>query len=106
MFRNCPVSRYAIRLDDETDFSSKKESVMRLLVKTLVILVICLAGIGFWQGWFTVTRNTSPDVEGSKVNFNVAVDKAKVKSDVKKAKEIVKEEVRKLEGKDKSNETK
>jgi hypothetical protein len=77
-----------------------KEPVMRLLTKFLVVLLICLVGIGIFRGWFSVS-STNPDAAGNKVNVNVSVDKGKIKSDVKKAKEKVKEEVRELEGKGK-----
>ncbi len=79
---------------------------MRLLIKLLVVLVICLVGIGLWQGWFGISRSPNPDANGNKVNVNVSVDKEKIKSDVKKAKEAVKEEVRNLEGKTKAKEAK
>ena len=77
---------------------------MRLLIKLLVVLVICLVGIGLWQGWFGISRTPNPDSDGKKANFNISVDKEKMKSDVKKAKEAVKEEVRNLEGKTKAKE--
>ena len=59
---------------------------MRSLIKLLVVLVLCLVGIGFYLGWFNVSR-PNPGTEGSKVNVNVTVDKDKMKSDVKKAEE-------------------
>jgi hypothetical protein len=73
---------------------------MRLLIKFLIVLVICLVGIGIFRGWFSVS-SSNPDTSGNKVNVNVSVDKGKIKSDVKKAKEKVKEEVKQLEGKGK-----
>ena len=79
---------------------------MRLLIKLLVVLVICLVGIGLWQGWFGISRTPNPDPNGNKVNLNVSVDKDKMKSDVKKAKEMVKEEVGKIAGKAKPKEAK
>jgi hypothetical protein len=74
---------------------------MRLLIKLVFVGVIGLVGIGLWQGWFSFSRTATPDTEGNKVNVNVSLDKDKMKSDVKKAKEIVKEEVGKLAGKSK-----
>lgn len=71
---------------------------MRSLVKVLVVLVICLVGIGFYLGWFSLS-SSNPDQEGNKVNVNVSVDKGKMKSDVKRAEEKVKEEVQALGGK-------
>ena len=79
---------------------------MRFLIKLLVVLVVCLVGIGLWQGWFGISRSPNPDADGNKVNLNVSVDKDKIKSDVKKAKAAVKEEVRNLEGKGKAKEAK
>jgi hypothetical protein len=79
---------------------------MRLLLKVLVISVVCLVGIGFWQGWFSFSSSPNPDPDGHKANFNMSVDKDKMKSDIKKAKEAVKEEVGKLKGKAKPAEAK
>ncbi len=71
---------------------------MRLWIKVLVVVLICLIGIGIYRGWFSVSRQ-SADMGSDKVNVNVSVDKGKIRSDVKKAKEKVKEEVQELEGK-------
>ena len=75
---------------------------MRSLIKLLVVLLICLVGIGFYRGWFSLS-NSSPDKEGNKANVNMSVDKGKMKSDVRKAEEKVKEGIEKLEGKAKRN---
>ena len=80
---------------------------MRSLIKLLVLLVICFVGIGFYLGWFSLSRsNPNPEQNGNKVNVNVSVDKDKMKSDVKKAEEKVKEEFKELEGKGQTKETK
>jgi len=76
---------------------------MRSLIKVMVVLVICLVGVGWYLGWFSVSRS-NPDAAGDKVNVNVSVDKGKIKSDVKKAEEKVKEEIKALEGKGKTKE--
>ncbi len=76
---------------------------MRSLIKVLAVLLICLVGIGFYRGWFSLS-SSKPDAEGDKVNVTVSVDKGKMKSDVKKAEEKVKEEIRELEGKVKAKE--
>jgi hypothetical protein len=80
---------------------------MRSLIKLLVVLVICLAGIGIYRGWFGLS-NANPGADGDKVNVNMSVDKDKMKSDIKMAKKKVKEEIRELEGKtpDKKEEAK
>ena len=64
----------------------------------MVVLLLCLIAIGFYRGWFSVSRS-HPNPEGNKVNVNVSVDKAKMKSDVKEAEQKVKEGVKGLEGK-------
>ena len=61
-------------------------------IRWLSVLLVCLVGIGLYQGWFSLS-SPSPDTESNKVNFNVSVDKSKMKSDVKKAGEKIKEEV-------------
>jgi hypothetical protein len=75
-----------------------KEPIMRSLIKVLVVLLICLVGIGFYRGWFSLS-SPNPDAGDDKVNINMTVDKGKMKSDVKKAEEKVKEEIKGLEGK-------
>jgi hypothetical protein len=76
------------------------EGDMRSLLKLAVMFLFCLAGIGFYLGWFSLSPATpNPEPEGNKVNVNVSVDKDKVKSDVKKAKEKVKEEIKEIAGK-------
>lgn len=76
---------------------------MRSLVKVLVVLLVCLAGIGLYRGWFSLS-SPKPDAEGDKVNFNMSVDKGKMRSDVKEAEQRVKEEFRELKDKVKSKE--
>ncbi|MEI8373546.1 MAG: hypothetical protein WCJ35_15245 [Planctomycetota bacterium] len=71
---------------------------MRSLIKVVVVLLISLAGFGFYRGWFSLTSHNR-DAEGDKVNVNLSVDKGKVKSDVREAKQKVKEEIKELEGK-------
>ena len=78
---------------------------MRSLIKLAIVLLICFVAIGFYRGWFSFSRS-SPDAQGDKVNVNMSVDKDKMKSDVKKAKEMVKEEVGKIAGKGKPKEAK
>jgi hypothetical protein len=79
------------------------EDDMRLLVKLLGTFLTCLVGVGLCLGWFSLST-PNPEPDGNKVNINVSVDRAKMKSDVKKAKEKVKEEIREIEGKAKAKE--
>jgi hypothetical protein len=64
--------------------------------------LICLVGIGFWLGWFSFSSSPSPDTDSNKVNVNVSVDKGKIRSDVVK----VEEKVKQLAGKAKTQEAK
>ena len=73
---------------------------MRALLKVSLVLVIGLVVIGFYRGWFGLSRPQS-DAAGNKVNVNLSVDKNKIKADVNKAEQKVKEGVRQLEGKGK-----
>ena len=78
---------------------------MRSLIKLVVLLSICLAGIGLYRGWFSLS-NANTETDANKTNVNVSVDKDKMKSDVKKAKEKVKEEIKELEGKSQAKQVK
>ena len=78
---------------------------MRSFFTLLIVLVICGIGLGFYLGWFNISK-PNPGAQGDKVNVNVTVDKGKIQSDVKnleeKAKnagEKAKEEIKELEGK-------
>ena len=71
---------------------------MRSLIKPAALFLVCLIGIGFYLGWFSLS-DSNPDSAGDKVNFNVSVDKAKMKSDIKKVERKVEEEIKELEGK-------
>ena len=79
---------------------------MRLLLKLLVLVVICLAVTGLWRGWFGFSSSPNAAADSNKATINVSVDKGKIKADVKKAKQLIKEEVSKLEGKTKGKEDK
>jgi hypothetical protein len=78
---------------------------MRSRLKLVIVLLLCLVGIGFWRGWFSVS-SPKPDTEGNKVNVNMSVDKGKIKSDIKKAERKVEKGVSELEGKTKTDEAK
>jgi hypothetical protein len=70
---------------------------VRFLLKLAIVLLICLLGIGYFRGWFTVAHPT-PDTDANKVNVSVSVDKSKIKSDIKTAEDKIEEEVQELEG--------
>ena len=53
---------------------------MLRLLRWLPLLLICLAGIGLYRGWFSFT-NTSNDKDNKKVNISVSVDENKIEAD-------------------------
>jgi cell division protein FtsX len=63
-------------------------------VKVLVVLVLCVVGVGFYRGWFAMSSPTR-DTESNKVNINLSMDGDKVKEDA----ETVKEKATELTGK-------
>jgi hypothetical protein len=78
---------------------------MRSLVRLLIVLLLCLIGVGLYRGWFSLSRSI-PGADGNKVNVNFSVDKGKMKSDVKQARTKVKEEISELRGNAKAKEAK
>lgn len=60
---------------------------MRKFLGTLVILVILVAIVGFFRGWFSVSTNDQP--EQTKVELKV--DKQRIKEDAKSASETARE---------------
>lgn len=66
----------------------------RTFTKVLVVLVLCVVGLGFYRGWF-VLSTTGRDTEDNKVNVNLTVDPDKVKADA----ETVKGKTAELTGK-------
>ena len=72
---------------------------MLRLLRWLPLLLICLAGIGLYRGWFSFT-NTSNDKDNKKVNISVSVDENKIEADAEEVKEEyekVAQEIEKLE---------
>lgn len=81
---------------------------MKKLTVLLLVLIVGLAGIGLWRGWFSVSSQRRPDA--GKVDVNLSVDTDKVKEDAatvkEKAAELtdkVTEEARELGGKAKES---
>ena len=66
---------------------------MNKLFAFLFVLLICIAGVGFYRSWFTVS-SPSPNAESNKVNINLTVDPDKVKADA----ETVKDKAAELTG--------
>jgi hypothetical protein len=65
---------------------------MRRLSAVLIAIAILVVGVGFYRGWFAVSR---PAADGSNmVNINIAADPDKMKRDA----EIVKDKATELTG--------
>jgi hypothetical protein len=58
------------------------------LVTMLFLLLLCLVGIGFYRGWFALSRS-GPDTESGKVNISLTVDPDKAKQDAEQVKDKV-----------------
>ena len=59
---------------------------MKRLLIGLVLVVVCIAGIGFYRGWFQVTSETANDQR----NVTFSADATKIKADEKKVTQKVK----------------
>jgi ribosomal protein S1 len=62
---------------------------MRSLLALLFLLLIVLAVVGYFRGWFFVS--TADDLRRDEVNVNVKVDTEKVKEDVDAARKSARE---------------
>lgn len=51
----------------------------------LIVLVLIVAGVGYYRGWF----NVSSDTVGDTVDLELSVDKDKIRQDEHKAAEAV-----------------
>ena len=58
---------------------------MKRLLVLVVLLAAGLVALGYHQGWFTVTNETTPD---GKSSTTVTLDKDKIKADAEKAKAL------------------
>lgn len=53
---------------------------MRTLITVVVLLAICVAGVGFYRGWFTVSQPVST-TGSNEVNLQLRTDVDKIKAD-------------------------
>jgi anionic cell wall polymer biosynthesis LytR-Cps2A-Psr (LCP) family protein len=53
---------------------------MKKLAVVLTVLAILVVGLGFYRGWFALSRPAS-DAGSNKVNINLATDTDKMKQD-------------------------
>ena len=50
---------------------------MRNLIVAVVVLILAVVGIGYYQEWFTVTKKETP----TRTDVHIEVDKDKIKKD-------------------------
>jgi hypothetical protein len=63
---------------------------MKTLISFLVVLVLCVAAVGFYRGWFALS-GPNRDADGNRINVQLSVDPGKVKADAAHAKESASE---------------
>ena len=66
---------------------------MKKLCAVVIVLAILVVGLGFYRGWFALSRPAS-DAGSSTVNINLATDTDKIKQDA----EIVTDKATELTG--------
>ena len=59
---------------------------MKRLSKVLIVLAILVVGVGFYRGWFALSRPSS-DAGSGTVNINLATDPDKIKQDAQTVKD-------------------
>jgi hypothetical protein len=59
---------------------------MSALRTVLIVLVVLVVGLGFYRGWFALSR-PAPDAGSNTVNVNLATDPDKMKQDAQAVKE-------------------
>jgi len=60
---------------------------MKRFLIVLVVVVVCVAGLGFYRGWFQVTSDAADDQR----NVTFTADSTKIKDDEKKVVQKVKD---------------
>jgi len=64
-------------------------SLLKLMTKLpgiLLVLLICVSGIGFYRGWFSVSTHNGEE-DGQKPEVSLSVDSDKAKEDVETVKD-------------------
>jgi hypothetical protein len=58
---------------------------MKKLCAGLIVIVILVVGLGFYRGWFSLSRS-NPEADSNKVNVGVTVDRGKMNEDAETVK--------------------
>lgn len=59
---------------------------MRRLGAVLIVIVLLVVGLGFYRGWFALSR-PAPEAGSETVNINLATDPGKIKQDAQAVKD-------------------
>ena len=62
----------------------------RAFISMLVVFALCVAGFGFYRGWFVLSSPNS-GTESNQVNVNLTVNRGKMKADAESVKRKTKE---------------
>ena len=60
---------------------------MRKVLGTLVIVVLLFSAVGFYRGWFSVSKDDQP----GETNVEIKIDKDRIKQDTEEATRKVRE---------------
>lgn len=74
---------------------------MHYVIRLLAVFAVCFLGIGFHQGWFSLSRSEAEPNSG-KMNVNLSVDKVKMKSDLQKAEQRIEKRIEQFENREKT----
>lgn len=55
---------------------------MKAVVGVVVVLLVCVIGLGFYQGWWAVETNTDDTQSARKVDVSLTIDKDKAQQDL------------------------
>lgn len=64
---------------------------MRVLFGLVVLLLVGMVCVGFYQGWFVFSTNSSTNSQGHTSSATITVDKDKISADEQKAKDKVRD---------------
>jgi hypothetical protein len=75
--------------------SLEEEAAMKTLLFAVVLIVLAVAGVGFWQGWFEVGGKK----EDNKIHADLNVNVDKLKQDKESLKKLLAEKTRVMKDK-------
>jgi len=57
---------------------------MKRILSVVILLLIAVAAVGFFQGWFRFSRENTSD----ETNFTITVDEEKIRADKQKVQDL------------------